>query len=102
MPIGRPARRGSATWGTSEPAAEVGFVLEACEGLRAGDRDAAEVLRRSGKRVLWVANKVDGARQEALQGELYGLGADDVVGVSATHGCNIGELLDAVLERLPG
>ena len=78
------------------------FVLDAPEGLTPGDRDAAEVLRKRGKPVLWVANKVDGARQESLAGELYSLGADEVIAVSATHGRNIGELLDAIVARLPG
>ncbi len=48
-----------------EEAQLVVFVLDALEGLTAGDRDAAEVLRRAGKPVLWVANKVDGGSRVA-------------------------------------
>jgi GTP-binding protein len=77
------------------------FVIDARGGLTGGDRDAAEAIRRTGKRVLWVANKVDGARQESEAAELYGLGADEVIGVSAAHGRNLAELLDAILARLP-
>ncbi len=77
------------------------FVIDAVEGLTAGDREAAGALRRSGKPVVWVANKVDGASKEALAAELYELGADQVVAVSAAHGRNIAELCDAVLARLP-
>jgi GTP-binding protein len=77
------------------------FVLDAQEGLTPGDRDAAEVLRQTGKPLVWVANKVDGAKQEALVGELYELGAEEVVPVSATHGRNVGELCDAILAHLP-
>ncbi len=84
-----------------EEASLILFVLDATEGPTRGDHEAAETLRRSGKPVVWVANKVDGVRQEALAGELYELGADVVVGVSATHGRNVGELCDAILERLP-
>lgn len=84
-----------------EEAALVLFVLDAQEGLTPEDREAAGVLRRSGKPVVWVANKVDGLRQEGLVGELYALGAEEVIGVSAEHGRNVGELLDRILERLP-
>jgi GTP-binding protein len=77
------------------------FVIDAIEGLTAGDRDAAEALRRAGKPVVWVANKVDGSSKEALAAELYELGADEVVAVSAAHGRNVSELCDAIQARLP-
>ena len=77
------------------------FVLDAQQGLTPGDHEAAETLRKSGKPLVWVANKVDGARQEALIGELYELGAEVVIGISATHGRNVGELCDAIIEKLP-
>src|SRR4051794_41080824 len=80
-----------------DEAALILFVLDAQEGVTSGDREAADVIRRSGKRVLWVANKVDGARQEPAAAEVYGLGADEVVAVSGTHGRNIAELCDAIL-----
>src|SRR6185437_4614501 len=41
------------------------FVCDAREGILAQDREAAEVLRRSGKPILWVANKVDSGKDEA-------------------------------------
>ena len=44
-----------------------------------GDREAAEALRKTGKPVLWVANKVDGEKDEAGAAELYALGADMVL-----------------------
>jgi GTP-binding protein len=84
-----------------DEAALILFVLDAKEGLTAGDRDAAETIRHTGKPVLWVANKVDGSRQESDLGELYGVGADEVIGISAAHGRNIAELCDAILARLP-
>jgi GTP-binding protein len=77
------------------------FVADAREGLVGGDYEAAEVLRKSGKPILWVANKVDRANDEAFTGEMYQLGADRVFGVSATHGRAISDLLDAILEELP-
>jgi GTP-binding protein len=77
------------------------LVLDAQEGLTPADREAAEALRRRGTKVVWAANKVDGARQEQLVGELYEMGAAEVVPISATHGRNVGELCDAILAELP-
>src|SRR5262249_55507986 len=77
------------------------FVLDAREGPTSADHEAAQVLRRSGKPVVWVGNKVDGARQEAAATALYELGADEIHFVSATHGRGVGDLLDALLARLP-
>jgi GTPase len=77
------------------------FVVDAREGLVGQDREAIDALRKKGKPILWVANKVDGVKQEADAAELYTLGADTVFPISAQHGRGIAELLDAVVERLP-
>lgn len=84
-----------------DEAALVLFVVDAQQGVTSDDREAAERLRRMGKPFLWVANKVDGSRQEGRAVELYELGADEVLEVSAAHGRGIGDLLDRVIERLP-
>jgi GTPase len=84
-----------------EEAALVLFVVDARAGLQPEDRDAIKALRKSGKPILWVANKVDGASFEAEANELYTLGADQVFPVSAQHGRGVGELLDAVVARIP-
>jgi len=78
------------------------FVTDAREGLTPVDRDVAELLRRGKAPVLVVANKVDGAAQEPFAAEVYELGLGDVFAVSASHGRGIRELLDAILEQLPG
>src|SRR5262245_37459219 len=77
------------------------FVVDGQAGATAGDLDVAERLRRAGRPVMVVGNKVDDARMEADAQSLWGLGLGDVVTVSAQHGRGAGELLDAVLERLP-
>jgi len=59
------------------------------------------VLRRSGKSVLIAANKVDAAKGEAAAGEAFALGFNDVFPVSASHGRGVGEMLDALVARLP-
>ncbi len=77
------------------------FVCDAREGILAQDREAAEVLRKSGKPILWAANKVDNAESEAEVSALYEIGADQAFGISAQHGRGVAELCDAILEKLP-
>lgn len=84
-----------------EEAEVIVFVLDAREGITPADREAAEVLRRASKPLVWVANKVDGAKHEPAAAELYELGAPEVFAVSASHGRGVGELLDAVVAALP-
>lgn len=77
------------------------LVVDAREGLSASDPEVAEVLRRSSKPVLLVANKADNLEIEQQLGEFYQLGLGDPLPVSAEHGLGIGDLLDAIAERLP-
>jgi GTP-binding protein len=84
-----------------DEAALVLLVIDGREGLTPDDRDAAETLRKCGKPIVWVANKIDGAADEPQANELYGLGADEAFGVSAQHGRGIAELCDAIVARLP-
>lgn len=65
------------------------------------DRDAVELLRRSSKPVIYVANKIDGQKREWELAELYELGVGDLIGISALHGRHTGALEAAVAERLP-
>src|SRR5436309_14520547 len=78
------------------------FIVDARAGITPGDEEVAEILRRARKPVLLVANKIDDPSQEALALEFHRLGLGDPEPVSALHGYGTGDLLDAVLERLPG
>ena len=77
------------------------FLTDAATGLTGADREVADLLRRTEKPVLLVANKADNAQraQEAL--EFYELGLGEVYPVSAIHGRGVADLLDLVVERLP-
>ena len=76
------------------------FVVDAKVGLHPSDYHVAELLRNSGKPWMVVANKVDDPRTTDFY-EFYGLGIEEVFPVSAINGKGSGDLLDAVLGRLP-
>ncbi len=76
----------------------VAIVLDARAGLRQGDAEVAEILRRSEMPVIVVANKVDSATEEPLVADLHALGLGEPIGVSATHGRGTGDLLDRLAE----
>lgn len=86
-----------------EEAQVIVLVVDAEAGLTAADRELAALLRKGGKPVLVAANKVDSNRREseADLGEIFALGLDDVLPVSAEHGRGVDELMDAVVARLP-
>jgi len=77
------------------------FVVDAVVGATDVDEAAVRMLRRGGKPVLLVANKVDSSRQEADATGLWSLGLGEPYPVSALHGRGSGDLLDAVLSALP-
>jgi GTP-binding protein len=77
------------------------FIVDVVTGATEDDAEVAELLRRSGKPVLLVANKVDDTNREAQMWELLGLGLGEPYPVSALHGRGTGDLLDKVVELLP-
>ena len=82
-------------------AALVVLVVDARAGLRPGDEELADLLRRSGARVLVAANKCDTPAEQPLAAEFYRFGLGDPVPVSAAHGLGTGDLLDRLVEALP-
>ncbi|WP_067813318.1 ribosome biogenesis GTPase Der [Actinomadura kijaniata] len=77
------------------------FVVDATVGATDVDEAVVEILRRSGKPVVLVANKVDDVGAESDAALLWSLGIGEPHPVSAVHGRGSGDLLDAVLEALP-
>jgi GTP-binding protein len=78
----------------------VALVLDARAGLRQGDAEVAEILRRADLPVVVVANKVDSDREEPLAAELHALGLGTPISVSASHGRGSGDLLDEITNVL--
>ena len=77
------------------------FVLDARQGVTAQDEEVADLLRRSGRPVLVVANKVDAPSVMPMAADLYRLGLGTPLPVSAEHGRGPGDLLDAIVAHGP-
>lgn len=76
----------------------VALVLDTRAGLRQGDAEVAEILRRADVPVVVVANKADSAAEEPLAADFNALGLGEPQPVSATHGRGTGDLLDRLAE----
>ena len=77
------------------------FLLDVREGLTPIDRDIAQLLRRSKRRVLVTGNKAEASGDRHFAHEIAELGFDEPSLVSAQHGLGVGDLLDRVVEALP-
>jgi len=76
------------------------FVIDARQGVTSGDQEIALQLRKTGKCVLLVANKVETAAVGPEMSLVYRLGFGDPFLISAEHGQGVGDLLDAVLGEI--
>ncbi len=84
-----------------EQADEILFVVDAMNGVTDLDDRVAEILRRSRKPVLLVANKVDSNDWLYNVPEFYSLGLGEPYPISAVNGFGTGDLLDDVVKKLP-
>ncbi len=84
-----------------EEADLVMFMVEAATGITDYDADIADILRRSGKPVVLVVNKVDSGEKMYDAFQFYSLGLGEVWSISAANGGGTGDLLDEVVKRLP-
>ncbi|TFD51264.1 ribosome biogenesis GTPase Der [Cryobacterium sp. Hh11] len=77
------------------------FVVDSNVGPTSTDEAVVRMLRKSGKPVFLIANKVDDVRQEPEAASLWSLGLGQPWPVSALHGRGVADLLDAILLVLP-
>jgi GTP-binding protein len=77
------------------------MVVDTQQGITAADEEIAIILQKTDKPVLVAANKMDNRRHYDTTLEFYALGVGEVIGVSALHGLDSGDLLDAVVTALP-
>ena len=86
-----------------ESADVIVFMCDVRTGLTADDRDIAIMLQKSGKPIIPCINKCDSVGMPPMEFyEFYELGFDcEPIAVSSVHGSGTGDLLDAVLARIP-
>jgi GTP-binding protein len=77
------------------------MVVDAKSGLRPGDAELADILRRWKGPKLVAANKIDVGKDIPTAAEFYGLGLGEPMPVSANQGLGTGDLLDKIVELLP-
>ena len=77
------------------------FFVDGKTGLTADDQSVADMLRRSGKPVMLVVNKVDNVRMMDNIYEFYNLGIGDPIGVSSINLLNFGDLLEELCKFFP-
>ena len=76
------------------------FLVDGKAGITGLDEDVANVLRKQDKKVVVAVNKIDNyMRDQENILEFYALGFEEVIGISGEHKTNLGDLLDAVVEK---
>jgi GTP-binding protein len=81
-----------------DEASAVLFMVDGRAGLTPEDEALAALLRKTRKPVLLVVNKIEQFENNPAMYEFYGLGLGDPIPVSASHGMNTGDMLDALTE----
>lgn len=77
------------------------FVVDSTTGSTQDDLAVAHMLRRSTRPILVVVNKVDSPNDLIATSDFHSLGLGEPLAVSALHGLGSGDLLAAIVERLP-
>jgi GTP-binding protein len=77
------------------------FMVDAATGITALDADMAGILRKHQDNVFVVVNKVDNQERMYMANEFYSLGMEHIFFIAAATGSGTGELLDAVVSRIP-
>jgi GTPase len=77
------------------------FVIDARAGILPADRPFAELVRRSGRPVILVANKAEGGAGMAGAYDAFSLGLGDPVPLSAEHGEGLADLFEALMPHFP-
>jgi len=77
------------------------LVVDARAGVRPGDEEIADLLRRAPLPTIVAANKIDGVADLPLAADFHRLGLGEPLAVSAAQGLGSGDLLDRIVELLP-
>ncbi|MEG0133271.1 MAG: ribosome biogenesis GTPase Der [Clostridium sp.] len=82
-----------------ETADVIVFIVDGKAGLHPADHEVAQMLRKSGKQIVLVVNKIDRRELEDNSYEFYNLGIGTPVTISATQGLGLGDMLDEVVSH---
>ncbi|MCB6185277.1 ribosome biogenesis GTPase Der [Leeia sp. TBRC 13508] len=77
------------------------FIVDARQGLTPQDKQIADQLRKTGRKVWLAVNKAEGMARSVVTAEFYELGLGDPMAISAAHGDGLRELIDVVLGDFP-
>jgi len=77
------------------------FMVDGKAGLTASDREVANMLLRTGKKVILVVNKIDTPKMPADFYDFYELGLGDPIAISSVNMLNFGDLLDEIVNSFP-
>lgn len=77
------------------------FFVDGKQGLTSDDQDVADLLRKSGKPVMLVVNKIDSPKNMGEVYDFYQLGMGEPVGISSVNLLNLGDLLEAMCAYFP-
>ena len=77
------------------------FFVDGKNGMTADDESVADMLRRSGKPVMLIVNKVDNIRMMDNIYEFYNLGIGDPIGISSVNLLNFGDMLEELCSHFP-
>ncbi|HEY3486441.1 MAG TPA: ribosome biogenesis GTPase Der [Gammaproteobacteria bacterium] len=77
------------------------FLVDARDGLTTADQDIAAELRRCGKPLFLLINKIDGLNAEIIVNEFYALGLGEPIAIAASHGRGVEKMIVDVLAALP-
>lgn len=84
-----------------DEATSILFLVDVVDGVTDFDKEVAKLIRKSKKKTLLVANKVDNNDRIAYASEFYALGLGEVYTISAVNGFGTGELLDDLVKTFP-
>jgi len=89
------------TWLAVEEASTVLFLVDGREGLTGADHLVADRLRKAGKNVFLVVNKIDSVDPDQATAEFYQLGFKDVFAIAASQGRGVTQMITALLKTFP-
>lgn len=84
-----------------QEADKVIFLVDGPQGVMPGDQDIIDILRKSKKDFMIVANKVDGPEHEHLIADFFSLGINKIYPVSAAHGFGLKDFMAELVDQLP-